>query len=94
MCVHHLNQGAAETADEEIADQGVGLRSKSVLTSFDLVEGRLRGAGAQLLAEFTCFADRCIDRGLVVVIESHRAMHICQRNTVVVGGCLRAAASD
>ena len=80
--------------DEEIADRGVCLRSRSVLTSFDLLEGRLRGAGSQLLAKFTRFADRLIDRGLVVVIERHRAMHICQRNPVVVGGCLRAAASD
>ena len=54
------------------------MRSENVLTSFNLLKDTLRGACTQLLAELTRLADRRIDR----------AVHICQRNAVVVGGCL------
>ena len=39
---------AQAATSRTLEDWGVGLRSENVLTSFNLLEGRLRGAGAQL----------------------------------------------
>ena len=57
---------------------------------FHLLDGRLHRADAQLLSEFTRFADRFIDCGFVVTAEDQRAVHSCQRYAVVIGGSLRA----